>query len=556
MIVRELGHGAMGQVYLAEDSVLARAIAIKFIGVDPDPAARQRFLMEARAAARIQHPNVVSIYRVGELGDRPYIVSELVRGTSLVRRRAADGVAERARRSRSISRAGSPRRTAAASCTATSSPSNVMMTEDGVAKLVDFGLRADLREGSDERVAAAVGTPDYMAPEVWSGKPPTRRSDVYSLGAVMYELLSRRAAVRRGRADRARPHDRERDAPRARRRAAARRARRALPGARSGAAVRERRGAARSARAAARVAHADRRASTRTRIAACGRSSRRIAACSSAAGSRSARSSNGCAPSRSCVVAGDSGVGKSSLCRAGVVPAVVDGALGGGRTLARDHRGARPPAAGRARRGARRSRAGGAACSPRPGLLARELHRRAGNGGLILFVDQMEELVTVGDPAEVAAFDAALARISEGVAGVRLITTVRADFLSRLVALPRFGRELSRVLYFVRPLPPERLRDVITGPGGGDRRQLRVRGDDRRAGRRDRAGRQRWAAAAVVRARRAVGGARPRARRDHAGDARRDGRRRRRARAPRRRGDRAGCRRPIARTRAASCCAW
>src|ERR1041384_384807 len=84
LIVQELGRGQMGQVYLAEDAVLARPVAIKFIaGVDPDLAARQRFLMEARAAARIQHPNVVSIYRVGELADRPYIVSELVRGTSL-----------------------------------------------------------------------------------------------------------------------------------------------------------------------------------------------------------------------------------------------------------------------------------------------------------------------------------------------------------------------------------------------------------------------------------------------------------------------------------------
>ena len=83
VIVRELGHGAMGQVYLAEDAVLARPIAIKFTGADPDPSARQRFLMEARAVARIQHPNVVAIYRVGELGDQPYIVSELVRGSSL-----------------------------------------------------------------------------------------------------------------------------------------------------------------------------------------------------------------------------------------------------------------------------------------------------------------------------------------------------------------------------------------------------------------------------------------------------------------------------------------
>src|SRR4051812_35896422 len=83
VIVRPLGSGAMGHVFLAEDAVLARSIAIKFLGIEPDPMARQRFLMEARAAARIQHPNAVSIYRVGELGERPYIVSELVRGESL-----------------------------------------------------------------------------------------------------------------------------------------------------------------------------------------------------------------------------------------------------------------------------------------------------------------------------------------------------------------------------------------------------------------------------------------------------------------------------------------
>jgi serine/threonine protein kinase len=84
VVLRRLGQGATGQVYLAEGSVLARPVAIEFLGADPDPAARQRFLMEARTAARIQHPNVVSIYRVGELGDRPYIVSELVRGPRAV----------------------------------------------------------------------------------------------------------------------------------------------------------------------------------------------------------------------------------------------------------------------------------------------------------------------------------------------------------------------------------------------------------------------------------------------------------------------------------------
>ena len=76
----------------------------------------------------------------------------------------------------------------------------------------------------------------------------------------------------------------------------------------------------------------------------------------------------------------------------------------------------------------------------------------------------MEELVTVADPLETAALDAGLARLTEGVPGVRIIMTVRADFLAKIAALPRIGRELSRLLYFVSPLPPERIRDVVTGP--------------------------------------------------------------------------------------------
>jgi hypothetical protein len=98
-----------------------------------------------------------------------------------------------------------------------------------------------------------------------------------------------------------------------------------------------------------------------------------------------------------------------------------------------------------------------------PELLARALHRRAGTGGLVLFIDQLEELITLGPPAEVVALAAGLARLADGIAGVRVVATARADFLSRLAALPHLGPELARLLYFVAPLPPERLREVIVG---------------------------------------------------------------------------------------------
>ena len=461
VVLRRLGQGATGQVYLAEDSVLARPVAIKFIGVDPDPAARQRFLMEARAAARIQHPNVVSIYRIGELGDRPYIVSELVRGTPLsdVARPLAwaKALAIGIDLARGLAAA---HRRGVVHCDI--KPNNVMMTEEGVAKLVDFGLAQLLRDGGEDEARVATGTPDYMAPEVWRGDPPTRRSDVFSVGAVLFELISGAPPFAGVELDALAGVVAERDAP---------------------VLDTEPRIAAVVARCLAR--------DPEQRFAS-GEELREAVERLNAVGGALARSDvnpyRGLRPFESShrgvffgrglevgalverlrtesvvVVAGDSGVGKSSLCRAGVVPAVLDGALGPGRTWrAVTLVPGRRPLTALAAALEDPELAGRILAEPE--LLGRELHRRAGRDGLILFIDQLEELVTVGDPAEVAAFDAALARVSEGVTGVKLIATVRADFLARLVALPRLGQELSRVLYFVRPLPPERIRDVITGP--------------------------------------------------------------------------------------------
>src|SRR5439155_5320898 len=83
-LVEALGHGEMGHVYLAYDRLLAREVAVKFVSaLEPDAGARERFLIEARAAARVQHPNVVTIYRVGELDQQPYLITEFVRGKTL-----------------------------------------------------------------------------------------------------------------------------------------------------------------------------------------------------------------------------------------------------------------------------------------------------------------------------------------------------------------------------------------------------------------------------------------------------------------------------------------
>src|SRR5262245_5745841 len=85
-LVRRLGGGGMGQVFPATDEHLDRLVALKFVGVlEPDPVQRERLLIEARAAARLSHPNVIAVHRVGELGGTPYIVAEFVRGDSLDR---------------------------------------------------------------------------------------------------------------------------------------------------------------------------------------------------------------------------------------------------------------------------------------------------------------------------------------------------------------------------------------------------------------------------------------------------------------------------------------
>ncbi|WP_375745027.1 SUMF1/EgtB/PvdO family nonheme iron enzyme [Corallococcus interemptor] len=268
-LVRPLGRGAMGEVYLAHDTVLDRLVAVKFIaGVAPDEVQRERFRTEARAIARVQHPNVVGIHRVGEVKDRPYLVSEFLRGDSLDRlarpvpwtrvREIGIGLAKGLA---AAHRQGVLHRDL--------KPANALLTEDGQVKLLDFGVAklldvamapvgpvlqapratpvageatvdvpgpVDPRStatvdvpgspprtggsggasprplgladaGTAQRTATStplpperllgpadlvstgrIGTPLYMAPEVWRGEPATVRSDLFSLGVLLYEL--------------------------------------------------------------------------------------------------------------------------------------------------------------------------------------------------------------------------------------------------------------------------------------------------------------------------------------------------------------------------------
>jgi Tol biopolymer transport system component/predicted Ser/Thr protein kinase len=188
-IVATLGAGGMGEVYRARDTRLGREVALKLL---PDPANRERFEQEARAVAALSHPNIVAVFDVGE----NYFVSELVEGDSLRNlppvpvRKAVDLAAQVADGLAAAHAAGVVHRDL--------KPENIMVTRDGRAKILDFGLAKVETPKSDpdatlliSKTGAGVvmGTVGYMSPEQVRGRPADARSDIFSFGLVLYEML-------------------------------------------------------------------------------------------------------------------------------------------------------------------------------------------------------------------------------------------------------------------------------------------------------------------------------------------------------------------------------
>jgi serine/threonine-protein kinase len=216
-ITRELGRGSVGCVYLGHDPVIGRDVALKTINPRATPVERnkfdQQFINEARAAGRLSHPNIVTIYEASSEGGATYIAMEYLQGRELNKLldqghhfkpddvsaiiwKIADAL-DHAHRNGVIHR--------------DIKPANIFMVKDEQPKLVDFGIARAPNRMPDQSANAdqpytlfhnnLLGTPNYMSPEQASGKPVDARTDIYSLGAVMYEMLVGRKPFNTGDAD-------------------------------------------------------------------------------------------------------------------------------------------------------------------------------------------------------------------------------------------------------------------------------------------------------------------------------------------------------------------
>jgi eukaryotic-like serine/threonine-protein kinase len=207
-IQKSIGAGGMGEVYSAHDDRLNRTVAIKVLPVafSADRERLNRFAQEARSAAALNHPNILSIFDIGEDQGAPYIVSELLEGETLRERlrtgalpmrKAIDYALQIARGLAAAHDKGIVHRDL--------KPENLFVTEDGRVKILDFGLakltRPETVGGADEATIQAateagmiMGTVGYISPEQVRGKPADARSDIFAFGAILYEMISGKRA--------------------------------------------------------------------------------------------------------------------------------------------------------------------------------------------------------------------------------------------------------------------------------------------------------------------------------------------------------------------------
>jgi len=189
----KLGSGGMSTVYLARDTTLDRQVAVKVMHREMSEQADQleRFRQEARAVAKLSHPNVVAVIDAGEDGGHPYIVFEYVEGETLkqrINRVGALDPQEALAYAIEIAR-GLTVAHARNMVHRDIKPQNVLIDAEGRAKLTDFGISRQLEQDGMTATGRVLGTTDYVAPEQAMGHPVDQRSDIYSLGVVLYEML-------------------------------------------------------------------------------------------------------------------------------------------------------------------------------------------------------------------------------------------------------------------------------------------------------------------------------------------------------------------------------
>jgi len=478
---RCLGRGGMGVVYLAYDISLDRRVAIKFIASkDPSPSLLVSFESEARALAQLQHPNVVTVFRGGQVDGRPYIVSEYVEGTSLAelrpplpwRKVLAIGI-DLARGLAAAHRKGILHRDI--------KPSNAIITDDGSVKLFDFGL-AEPIAGSTAPWSSGTwlrgGTRRYMAPELHGGGPATPESDLYALGLVLHELST--GEVPRGRTLTRGSCEAPSAAASASGSTASRPNLEAITDPDFAALIERCLAPIPSERFASAEAFCDaleRLEHDHDPAPLATNPYRGLEAFQSEHHAQffGREASIGTLLDRLrrqplMLVAGDSGLGKSSLCRAGVLPRIDHDAFVGGRRFSTMAIGpGRHPLQSLA-----------TALAPHlgwtqvevvktledtPVQLAKDLRaRHEAERGLLLFVDQAEELVTLAGLPQAERFALFLAELALPSPGIRVLLAVRSDFLTRICALLQLGDEAQRALYLLPPMTREGVRDAIVRP--------------------------------------------------------------------------------------------
>ncbi|HEY8225651.1 MAG TPA: serine/threonine-protein kinase, partial [Pyrinomonadaceae bacterium] len=201
----KIGEGGMGEVYLARDLEIGRDVAVKVLPstFSTDKDRLQRFQQEACAAGALNHPNILSIYDVGKHDGSPYVVSELLEGETLRKRISGTGLGQR----RAIDYASQIANGLAAAhekgiIHRDLKPDNIFITNDGRVKILDFGLaKLTQLDGNqaqtdvptrrvDTDPGVVMGTVGYMSPEQLKGRAVDQRSDIFSFGAILYEMLS------------------------------------------------------------------------------------------------------------------------------------------------------------------------------------------------------------------------------------------------------------------------------------------------------------------------------------------------------------------------------